>query len=66
MASKMASPGPGSQAPSRAVVGVGRDRPVGLEAAEVINAHKVDKFGRRPQAVDPPRIAVGGVHMPQS
>src|SRR6056297_3631598 len=42
----------------------GRYRPVGLEAAEVVDAHHVGEGGCRPQTLHPPAVARSSVLLP--
>ena len=56
-ASNGARPGPRAQRPPERVARAARDRPVGREAAEVVDAGEVEEVEGPPQALDPPAVA---------
>ena len=56
-ASNGARPGPRCQRPRQRVAGAARHRPVGDEAAEVVDPREVVELERAPQALDPPAVA---------
>ena len=63
-ASNTAAPGPASPAARSRAAGARGHRPVGHEAAEVIDARQVGQLGGAPQALDPPAVAVAAQRAP--
>ena len=55
---KSAAPGPRCQRPSSGLGRAARHRPVGDEAAEVVDPGDVDELERAPEALDPPAVAL--------
>ena len=51
-------------APRARVGGAARDRPVGDEAAEVVDAREVEEVERAPEALDPPAVAAAAQRRP--
>src|SRR6185436_13765777 len=54
---KQIGAGPGNPAAGLGGFAAGGDGPIGLEAAEMIEADEIDLLKRGPQAVDPPGVA---------
>ena len=64
MASKKWLPGPGTHRPGSRRRRAGRNLPVGLEAAKVVDPDKVDAAQQERKAGSPPRVILGRVNVP--
>ena len=56
--------GPGDPGAVAGTIGFGRNGPIGLETAEMVNAYDIHEFDRGRQAVNPPAVLIGRMCVP--